>query len=358
MVECLSGWEYTATTSYDFLRLPITPSVSCSCRDSSNTRSPILSLPPSVSLHLPTSTTSSKFTFRPPSKEILEEERAAIPMGGQDPIVPQRTVGVGSCASHIHPASGYMVARALEMVPDIAAAVAPKLKSLRSKVDSGQPLTAAELESVSEAGWEANWPADMRRQRDFMSFGMELLCILSPQELRDFFTGFFRLPDRLWENFLSWRLSGIGNVLMGLTVWASCIPRRFVPTMLVKSLPFILSHLFLPFVSRGAPLKLDSPYTEDRWGPAEYDAFEKSEAMRKWWIPVSSQFRRLTSMSAFQASPTTHHPPPQPSATSSSISPSEGQEATGVVAAGEAAAGGAESEVEAKGGAAAEGVVV
>ena len=65
-----------------------------------------------------------------------------------------------------------MVARALEMVPSIAAAVAPKLKSLRAKLDNGSHLTAAELESVSVVGWEANWPADMRRQRDFMSFGM------------------------------------------------------------------------------------------------------------------------------------------------------------------------------------------
>ena len=55
------------------------------------------------------------------------------------------------------------------------------------------------------------------------------------------------------------------------------------------------------------------------------------------------------------APPLTHTT--QPSATSSSIAPSEGQGATGVVAAGEAATGGAELELEAKEGAA-EGMVV
>ena len=43
--------------------------------------------------------------------EVLESERAAIPRGGMDPVVPQRVVGCGATASCVHPASGYMVAR-------------------------------------------------------------------------------------------------------------------------------------------------------------------------------------------------------------------------------------------------------
>ena len=31
--------------------------------------------------------------------EVLESERAAIPMGGMDPVVPQRVVGCGATAS-------------------------------------------------------------------------------------------------------------------------------------------------------------------------------------------------------------------------------------------------------------------
>lgn len=45
-------------------------------------------------------------------KAVLEEERAAIPMGGADPLVPQRVLGFGSTASLVHPASGYQVRKA------------------------------------------------------------------------------------------------------------------------------------------------------------------------------------------------------------------------------------------------------
>jgi len=208
--------------------------------------------------------------------KILEDERAAIPMGGADPIVPQRTLGFGATASLVHPASGYMVARAMEIAPRVASTLVPPLQRLRSKVDCGQRLSKGDLDDLAEVGWGTVWPADERRQRDFMHFGFELLCLLNPQELRDFFTGFFRLPDALWEHFLSWRLSGIGHIVMGLRVWAQCIPRRFMPTMLIKSLPFIANRLVLPFASRGALEPLDKIYWDaqsnlpERWEPAAY----------------------------------------------------------------------------------------
>ena len=213
--------------------------------------------------------------------EVLEDERASIPMGGADPIVPQRTLGFGATASLVHPASGYMVARAMEIAPRVAAAVAPPLRDLRARLDRGEALDSQALQEASNAGWDAVWPTDERRQRDFMHFGFELLCLLRPQELRDFFTGFFRLPDALWEHFLSWRLSGIGHVVMGLRVWAQCIPRRFMPPMLIKSLPFIGNRLVGPSVSRGgfAPLDTtelywDAPTGElNKWKPEPYFAF-------------------------------------------------------------------------------------
>jgi lycopene cyclase-like protein len=186
--------------------------------------------------------------------EVLEEERAAIPMGGMDPVVPQRTLGFGATSSLVHPASGYMVARAMEIAPRVAAAVAPALKELRGSAG----MTGGALDEVAAAGWNAVWPTDERRQRDFMHFGFELLCLLNPQELRDFFTGFFRLPDALWEHFLSWRLSGIGHIVMGFRVWAQCIPRRFMPAMLIKSIPFLPNRLIGPGLSRGNFAKIDT----------------------------------------------------------------------------------------------------
>jgi len=213
--------------------------------------------------------------------KILEDERAAIPMGGADPIVPQRTLGFGATASLVHPASGYMVARAMEIAPRVASTLVPHLQRLRSKVDGGQQLEKGDLDDLAEVGWGTVWPADERRQRDFMHFGFELLCLLNPQELRDFFTGFFRLPDALWEHFLSWRLSGVGHIVMGLRVWAQCIPRRFMPSMLIKSLPYIANRLVLPFASRGPLEPLDEIYWDaqsnmpERWEPAAYFSFLK-----------------------------------------------------------------------------------
>jgi lycopene beta-cyclase len=185
--------------------------------------------------------------------EVLEDERAAIPMGGMDPIIPQRTLGFGATCSLVHPASGYMVARAMEVAPRVAAAIAPAVKGL-----SSANLQPGQLDQVAETSWDAIWPTDERRQRDFMHFGFELLCLLNPQELRDFFTGFFKLPNGLWEHFLSWRLSGIGHIVMGLRVWAQCIPRRFMPPMLIKSIPFLGNRLIGPGLSRGNFAQFDT----------------------------------------------------------------------------------------------------
>ena len=107
-----------------------------------------------------------------------------------------------------------------------------------------------------------------------MHFGFELLCVLNPRELRDFFTGFFRLPDALWEHFLSWRLSGAGHVWMGGLVWWACIPKRFMAPMLLNSLPHLLDKLVGPFLSRGGDLiGPHTPYTEARWRPDAYYAY-------------------------------------------------------------------------------------
>ena len=222
--------------------------------------------------------------------EVLEDERAAIPMGGMDPIVPQRTLGFGATSSLVHPASGYMVARAMEVAPRVAKALAPRLQQLRKDNGSIQKLSKGDLDALSEAGWAAVWPTDERRQRDFMHFGFELLCLLNPQELRDFFTGFFRLPDGLWEHFLSWRLSGVGHIVMGLKVWAQCIPRRFMPIMLIKSIPFLPNRLIGPFLNRGNYAKIDtsSVYSDARtgnaslWEPEKFYPYIEELSKRKF----------------------------------------------------------------------------
>jgi lycopene beta-cyclase len=226
--------------------------------------------------------------------EVLEDERAAIPMGGADPVIPQRTLGFGATNSFVHPASGYMVARAMEVAPRVAANVSPEIRKLRAKFEEGN-LDKKAFDEASAAGWQAVWPADERRQRDFMNFGFELLCFLNPQELRDFFIGFFRLPNGLWEHFLSWRLSGVGHIVMGVTVCAQCIPRRFMPTMLIKSLPFLADKLVLPFASRGGSVFTESAYWDARsgnstlWEPESYFPYVESLYARKYDAEVGSE---------------------------------------------------------------------
>ena len=259
----------------------------------------------------------------PPPWHVLEDERAAIPMGGADPRIPQRTVGFGATSSLVHPASGYMMARAMEVAPRVAHAVAPLLVQWRrqQQAQDGQPesqeddgMSPVSLDQLSTVAWEAVWPADERRQRDFMNFGFELLCLLNPQELRDFFTGFFRLPAGLWQHFLSWRLSGIGHIAMGLSVWATCIPKRFMGPMLWKSLPFVPTKLILPFVwERPRPIYTDSWYWDAQTGNStlwEPDSFFPYVQRLSSSLASSSSNTTTTTMtstttSTAAASPTT-----------------------------------------------------
>jgi lycopene cyclase-like protein len=68
--------------------------------------------------------------------EVLEDERAGIPipMGGADPVVPQRTLGFGATNSFIHPAPGCTVAKAMELAPRVAVKVSPEIIKLRANL--------------------------------------------------------------------------------------------------------------------------------------------------------------------------------------------------------------------------------
>ena len=70
--------EYAVTTSYHFLLLPITPSVSCSCLGAQNTPSSKLPLSPTVSLRLPLSATSLSLLPNPHPKADHETIREML----------------------------------------------------------------------------------------------------------------------------------------------------------------------------------------------------------------------------------------------------------------------------------------
>lgn len=130
-------------------------------------------------------------------KRVIEEEKSLIPMGGSLPNRAQRVVGFGGAACLVHPATGYMVARTVSMADTVATTIADGLK------DRGKGGGAM---AVSEAVWKVTWSLELRRQRDFLGFGAELLGCLDMDESRRFFDAFFELPQPLWSKFLCFNL--------------------------------------------------------------------------------------------------------------------------------------------------------
>ena len=101
--------------------------------------------------------------------ELLKDEHVAIPMVGMDPVVPQCILGYGDTASLVHPASGYMVAQAMELAPRVARSVTPALQKLRSRMDQNSDMVGSnrnevnyqkEMDEISDMGWLPVWPTD------------------------------------------------------------------------------------------------------------------------------------------------------------------------------------------------------
>ena len=59
--------------------------------------------------------------------KVVEEEYCLIPMGGTLPKRNQRIVGVGGTAGLVHPSTGYMIARTLGAVPQLADRIVDEL---------------------------------------------------------------------------------------------------------------------------------------------------------------------------------------------------------------------------------------
>jgi lycopene beta-cyclase len=125
-------------------------------------------------------------------RAVEAEERCVIPMGGPLPALNQRTLGFGAAAGMVHPATGYLVARALSEASRLGPALATALSA-------GRPAEAA------RAGWETLWTPDRLRQWELYRFGMGVLCSLDRQGVQSFFDTFFSLPDEQWQGFLSAR---------------------------------------------------------------------------------------------------------------------------------------------------------
>nr|ATD53283.1 lycopene beta-cyclase [Dumontia simplex] len=127
-------------------------------------------------------------------QEVFEEEFCLIPMGGEMPLLRQRVVAFGGAAALVHPATGYMIARALTLADEAATVIARELRQ-----DGNADATAHRI-------WDRLWSVGRRRQRDFFNFGGEYLQKIDLLTTRDFFAAFFDLPKEQWAGFLSFRL--------------------------------------------------------------------------------------------------------------------------------------------------------
>lgn len=128
---------------------------------------------------------------------VHDEERCFIPMGGPLPAGPTRVVPFGAAAAMVHPATGYMLNRALALAPRLAEALVHGL--------SARPMSP---EQAAALGWQVVWPRARRQAWAVYRFGMELLLNLDRVQTADFFAAFFDMPVAGWSPYLSGRATG------------------------------------------------------------------------------------------------------------------------------------------------------
>lgn len=142
-------------------------------------------------------------------EKVMDEEFCLIPMGGEMPVLRQRVVAFGGAAALVHPATGYMIARALELADKAASVISAELQNDGS------------ADAMAHRIWDRLWNVGRIRQRDFFNFGGEYLRKIDLQTTRDFFGAFFKLPKEEWAGFLSFRLiKPLERLTFGLGVFA------------------------------------------------------------------------------------------------------------------------------------------
>lgn len=130
-------------------------------------------------------------------RNVIEDEKCVIPMGGSLPKIPQNVMAIGGNSGMVHPSTGFMVARTMALATVLADAIAECLGSTR--MIRGTPLY--------HKVWNELWPVERKSVREFYSFGMETLLKLDLHGTRAFFDAFFDLDPHYCHGFLSSRLS-------------------------------------------------------------------------------------------------------------------------------------------------------
>lgn len=137
-------------------------------------------------------------------RKRLSRELCLIPMGTPLPRRGQRTVAFGAAASLVHPATGYQVARTLQLAPAVAAAIADGLVH--------HPARA------SRQAYETLWPEHRLRAWELYTFGMDFLAELDRRGTVAFLDAFFQLPEADWHGFMTGELrpAAICGAMLGV----------------------------------------------------------------------------------------------------------------------------------------------
>ncbi|WP_433262458.1 lycopene cyclase family protein [Actinosynnema sp. CS-041913] len=103
-----------------------------------------------------------------------DEERVRIPLDGRPEVD-----AFGAAAGLVHPATGYGVANALRLAPEVARAIA-----------DGVPIR------------RVVWPARAKAVHVFRERGLAALLAMRPEQVPEFFDLFFQLPENQQRNYL------------------------------------------------------------------------------------------------------------------------------------------------------------
>jgi lycopene beta-cyclase len=120
---------------------------------------------------------------------IIGTERCLIPMGGSLPHEDSPLLPFGAAAGLVHPATGYQLARALRLAPQVAEAAALELNESPRK--------------AIRAGVHVMWPRHTRRAFQLYEAGARAISGLSAAQTRTFVHEFFSLPNKRAIRFMT-----------------------------------------------------------------------------------------------------------------------------------------------------------
>lgn len=174
-----------------------------------------------------------------------------------------------------------MVARMLGSAPVLADSVVEQLCRSRDRaVDAHRPLGASserEADYLAANVWRAIWPVERLRQREFFTFGMDVLMKLDLEETRQFFSAFFNLSDFYWQGFLSAQLSFPQLIAFGLSLFANSTNATRV-NLVVKGLPGLLVMMVRLSLTAGHNMRIEK---EARGWAAEREKGLQSQSQSK-----------------------------------------------------------------------------